>query len=72
MKPPSAQVIFLEVYEREAARAKLQFLVLSGLHAYFAHKVHSTLLHCTFTSLNCSLASLHCLGVLQSFCTRGF
>jgi len=32
------KVIFLEVYEREAARAKLQFLVLSGLHAYFAHK----------------------------------
>jgi len=32
------KVIFLEVYEQEAARAKLQYLVLSGLHAYFAHK----------------------------------
>lgn len=47
-------MIFLEVYEQEAARAKLQYLVLSGLHAYFAHKVHSTPLHSTL--LHCSLS----------------
>ena len=32
------QVIFLEVYDREAARQKLLYLVMSGLHAYFNHK----------------------------------
>ena len=31
-------VIFLEVYDREAARQKLQYLVQAGLHAYFSHK----------------------------------
>ena len=35
----SAQVIFLEVYEREAARQKLVYLVTAGLCAYFSHKV---------------------------------
>ena len=34
-----AQVIFLEVYEREAARQKLVYLVTAGLCAYFSHKV---------------------------------
>ena len=32
------QVIFLEVYDREAARQKLLYLVMAGLHAYFNHK----------------------------------
>ena len=32
------QVIFLEVYDREAARQKLSYLVTAGLHAYFNHK----------------------------------
>jgi hypothetical protein len=31
-------VIFLEVYEREASRQKLNYLVQAGLYAYFAHK----------------------------------
>ena len=35
----SAQVTFLEVYEREAARQKLLYLVTAGLCAYFSHKV---------------------------------
>jgi len=33
-----SQVIFLEVYERETARQKLQYLVQYGLYAYFSHK----------------------------------
>merc|ERR1719462_938651 len=33
------KVIFLEVYEREAARQKLVYLVTAGLCAYFSHKV---------------------------------
>jgi len=32
------KVIFLEVYDREAARQKLSYLVTAGLHAYFNHK----------------------------------
>jgi len=32
------KVIFLEVYDREAARQKLLYLVTAGLHAYFNHK----------------------------------
>ena len=31
-------MIFLEVYDREAARQKLLYLVTAGLHAYFNHK----------------------------------
>ena len=31
-------MIFLEVYDREAARQKLLYLVMAGLHAYFNHK----------------------------------
>ena len=34
-----SKVIFLKVYEREAVRHKLCYLVQAGLHAYFAHKI---------------------------------